>query len=130
MAAGSRPQALREMADSSLSLAREEAAHGYASDDMRRVRDAAEKAWLAVIQATDAAMMRHGLIPEPGPMAHRSRHRFLERVGRDDLSSLLHEMADRLHARYFYYGELPDRKRLEAGLDLAADYVGRIAQEV
>jgi len=111
-------------------MAREEAALGYAQDDMRHVRDAAEKAWLAVIQATDAAMGRHGLIPEPGPPAHPSRHKFLEKVGRDDLSERLHAMADRLHARYFYYGELPERKTLEAALDQAADYVRRVTDEV
>jgi hypothetical protein len=118
------------MATSFIALARKEAAHGYANEDMRHVRDAAEKAWLAVIQATDAAMSRHGLIPEPGPAAHQSRHRFLERAGRDDLSGRLHEMDDRLHARYFYYGDLPDRKLLEAGLEQAADYVRRVTEDV
>lgn len=130
MAATSNPRALVKVAASFMNLAREEAALGYQQDDMRHVRDAAEKAWLAALQATDAAMGRHGQIPEPGPAAHASRHRFLERVGRDDLSSALHEMADRLHARYFYYGELPDRKRVEAGLERAAEYIRRVTEEV
>jgi len=97
---------------------------------MRHVRDAAEKAWLAVLQATDAAMGRHGLVPEPGPRAHQTRHEFLEKRGREDLSARLHEMADRLHARYFYYGGVPDRARMEAALDEVADYVRRVGEEV
>lgn len=123
-------RALSESATTFMELAREEAAHGYATNDMRHVRDAAEKAWLAVVQATDAALGRHGLVPEPGPRAHQTRHEFLQQRGRDDLSTHLHEMADRLHARYFYYGELPPRARLEAALDEAADYIRRVTDEI
>jgi hypothetical protein len=130
MAAGSASRALGEMAISFMQLAREEAAHGYDAGDMRHVRDAAEKAWLAVLQATDAAMGRHGVIPEPGPRAHQTRHEFLEKVGRDDMSARLHEMADRLHARYFYYGGVPSRERMNAALDEAADYIRRVWEEV
>jgi hypothetical protein len=39
-------------------------------------------------------------------------------------------MADRLHARYFYYGGVPDRARMETALDEAADYVRRVGEEV
>lgn len=118
------------MAASFLELAREEAAIGYDSDDMRRVRDAAEKAWLAALQATDAAMERHGQFPEPGARSHQTRHEFLERRGRGDLSEKLHSFADRLHGHYFYFGAVPDRKTMFHKLDEVAEFVSRVGDEV
>lgn len=118
------------MAVSFLDLAREEAAIGYAADDMRRVRDAAEKAWLAALQAVDAAMERHGEFPEPGPRSHVTRHQFLERMGRRDLSTMLHAFADRLHGKYFYFGAVPDKQALSMDLDEVSDFVRRVHEEV
>ena len=123
------PIALHRMAESFLELAREEADEGYNSKDMRRVRDAAEKAWLAALQATDGAMQRHGLLPEPGPRAHLTRHEFLEEVGREDLSHELHDFADRLHGRYFYTGAVPDRAGMARALDQVKQYIQRVTEE-
>jgi hypothetical protein len=130
VAATSAPKTLVELANSFLALAREEAAIGYATEDRRRVRDAAEKAWLAALQATDAAMERHGLFPDPGPMAHASRHEFLEKRGRRDLSSKLHEFADRLHGKYFYLGAVPDKAGMGLTLDEVAEYIRRVSEEI
>jgi hypothetical protein len=118
------------MALSFLELAREEAGTGFTTNDMRRVRDAAEKAWLAALQATDAAMERHGLFPDPGPRAHITRHEFLEKMGRRDLSSQLHMFADRLHGKYFYFGAVPDRAGMGVDLDEVAEFVRRLEEEV
>ena len=118
------------MAKSFLELAREEAAIGYATEDRRRVRDGAEKARLAALQATDAGMERHGLFPDPGPMAHVSRHEFLEKRGRRDLSSKLHEFADRLHGKYFYLGAVPDKAGMEIALEEVAEYIRRVNEEI
>lgn len=98
--------------------------------DFRRVRDAAEKAWLAAIQATDAAMARHGVEPEVGPPAHKAREHFLEHVGRRDLSDELRLFADRLHGEIFYLGAIPDAARLAALLDEVKMYVRRVTEEV
>ena len=118
------------MAASFLELAREEAAIGYESKDMRRVRDAAEKAWLSALQATDAAMERHGQFPEPGPRSHATRHEFLERMGRRDLSVKLHQFADRLHGKYFYFGAVPEKDGMSVDLDEVADFILRVGEEV
>jgi len=118
------------MANSFLALAREEAGVGYATKDPRRVRDAAEKAWLAVVQATDAAMERHGRIPETGPGAHGARQDFLEEVGRADLANQLRAFADLLHGRYFYVGDVPGADRMRVALDEAADFLRRVSQEI
>jgi len=118
------------MALSFLELAREEAELGFTTNDMRRVRDAAEKAWLAALQATDAAMERHGLFPEPGPRAHLTRHEFLEKSGRRDLSTQLRAFADRLHGEYFYFGAVPDRAGMTLSLDEVSEFVRRLEEEV
>jgi hypothetical protein len=118
------------MAVSFMELAREEASIGFEKDDMRRVRDSAEKAWLAALQAVDAAMERHGEFPEPGPRSHVTRHQFLERMGRRDLSTMLHAFADRLHGKYFYFGAVPDQRGMSVDLDEVADFVKRVHEEV
>lgn len=118
------------MAESFLELAREEARTGYKAKDMRHVRDAAEKAWLAVLQAADAAMSRNGRVPEPGPRAHYTRQEFLEEVGRKDLANQLRVFADMLHGQYFYYGAVPDQGRMQVALDEAAEFVRRVTDEV
>jgi len=126
----SEPRALQEMARSFLQLAREEADFGYAHDDMRHVRDAAEKAWLAALQAVDAAMARHGRTPPAGPGAHDARQDFLEEVGRDDLANQLRAFADLLHGRFFYRGALPEPARVKAALADTAEFIRRAAEEV
>jgi len=121
---------LLEVANSFLDLAREEMAAGYDLDDYRRIRDSAEKAWLASLQAIDHAMSRHGLLPEPGAMAHESRHRFLRKAGREDLSKQLSVFADQLHGQIFYFGAVPDRKRMELAINEVAQFVRSLSEEV
>ena len=130
MAANAKRQSLLDMANSFLDLAREELAAGYDLDDYRRIRDAAEKAWLAALQAIDHAMSRHGLLPEPGAMAHESRHKFLRKIGRDDLSKQLSVFADQLHGQVFYFGAVPERKRMELAVDEVSQFVRSLSQDV
>jgi hypothetical protein len=118
------------MANSFLELAREEAAIGYEAKDMRRVRGAAEMAWLAALQATDAAMERHGEFPNPGARSYVTRHEFLERMGRRDLSLKLHQFADRLRGKYFHFGAVPGRDPMSVDQDEVADFVRRLGEEV
>ena len=114
---------LVQIAEGFMEIARQEAQEGYDRKDERRVRDAAEKAWLAATQAVDHAMVRHGEIPEPGPGAHQDRHEFLEKIGRRDLSEKLGYFADRLHAGCFYNARCPTREVMNAILDEAAEFV-------
>lgn len=119
-----------DVANSFLDLAREELAAGYDLDDCRRIRDAAEKAWLAALQAIDHSMSRHGLLPEPGAMAHESRHKFLRKVGREDLSRQLSVFADQMHGQIFYVGSIPTRKAMERAIDEVAQFVRALSEEV
>ena len=130
MAANARSLSLLEMAHGFVELAREEAGAGYEADDYRRIRDAAEKAWLSALHAVDHAMERHGLIPEPGAMAHASRHRFLERAGRKDLSDQLSVFADFLHGRVFYFGDVPPRGRMSVALEEVEQFIRSLSEEV
>ncbi len=120
---GPEGRSLIETAESVLALAREEAEVGYASGDERRVRDAAEKAWLASTLATDWAMQRHGRVPEPGRGAHADRHDFLETIGRRDLSKELAYFADRLHGDCFYGGLCPSSANMGIDLEEVAQYI-------
>jgi hypothetical protein len=119
-----------EMARGFIELAREEMETGYSTHDYRRIRDAAEKGWVSALHAVDAAMARHGLIPQPGAMAHHSRHRFLERAGRQDLSDRLSVFADQLHGRIFCAGEIPDRKRMSAAMDEVQQFMDAVAVQL
>jgi hypothetical protein len=130
VAANARRPSLLDVAVSILDLAREEMAAGYDLDDDRRVRDAAEKAWLAALQAIDFAMSSHGLYPQPGPMAHESRHRFLKRAGREDLSRQLSYFADQLHGQVFYIGSVPPRDKMHLAIDEVAQFVRVLGSEV
>ncbi len=114
---------LVQIAEGFLEIARTEAREGYERKDERRIRDAAEKAWLAATQAVDHAMQVHGRMPPPGSGAHAARHRFLEDIGRRDLSTKLGYFSDRLHGTVFYGGEVPTRDVMNAILDEAAQFV-------
>jgi len=124
-----RNQTLIQIAESFLDIAKQEAKEGYARDDERRIRDAAEKAWNAALQATDHAMQIHGRAPEPGRGAHGDRHEFLEAVGRRDLSKELSYFADRLHGECFYQGNCPTREGMQTALKEVEHYIRKIREE-
>lgn len=130
MALGARSPSHLDMARGFADLAREEMEAGYAAEDYRRIRDAAEKAWVSALHAVDHAMGRHGQIPQPGAMAHASRHRFLERAGRKDLSDKLSVFADQLHGRVFYVGDIPPRERFELALDEVEQFIRAVTAEL
>ena len=130
VAANAKRQSLLDAARSFLEYAREEMATGYELDDPRRIRDAAEKAWLASLQAIDHAVLRHGGSPEPGAMAHESRHKFLRKMGREDLSRQLSVFADQLHGQVFYIGAVPPRRQMELALDEVEQFVRTVSEEL
>ena len=130
MAVSANRQSLLEAARSFLDYARQEMVAGYELDDPRRVRDSAEKAWLAALQAIDHAVIRHGGTPEPGAMAHEARHKFLRKMGRGDLSRQLSVFADQLHGQVFYVGAIPTRRQMKLALDEVAQFVRTVSEEV
>jgi len=121
--------ALHRLAENFLGLAREGARAGYAAKDVLRVRNAAERGWMGALQATDAAMARYGLIPEPGPRAESSRLEFLEAAGRPDLAKKLREFRDELHGNFYYRGKIPSDGEMAAALDGVAEYIRLVTEE-
>ena len=130
MNAARRPQNMLQLAEGVLVVARDEARDGYSKKDPLKVRQAAEKAWLAVNMATDHAMGMHDRTPAPGPDAHQSRHEFLEAMGRRDLSKELSFFADRMHGDCFYKGACPTEDGMQLALDEAAQFLKRIKVEL
>lgn len=116
-------QTLLDTARIFLRTAREEIEDGLAAVDWVKIRDGAEKAWNAVLQATDHAMERHRRTPLPGRMAHADRREFLEDLGRSDLAQRYSYFADRLHGDIFYDGRTVSASSLRRLLEEVGHYV-------
>ncbi len=127
--AGRAPTAF-ELAEGALDLAGVEAEVGYRTRSPLKVRQAAEKAWLAANLATDHAMEKHGQTPEAGPGAHTARHEFLEAMGQWGLSEKLGYFADRLHGDCFYKGSCPTENGMQRALSEVREYVRKLKDEV
>lgn len=126
MHATRRRQSLLRLAEGVLEVASREALEGYEQRDPLKVRQAAEKTWLAVNVATDHAMGEHDRTPAPGPDAHQSRHEFLEAIGRRDLSKELSFFADRLHGDCFYRGACPTQDGMDLALAEAREFLRKV----
>jgi hypothetical protein len=122
-APASKPVGLAQLADDLLTFARQEAREGFAKQNSIQVRDAAEKAWNAAIQATDLAMRFRGQRPAPGPGAHQDRSEFLFSIGRRDLQKQFAFFADRLHGGCFDEGRMPHEEEMNLWLDEVAQFV-------
>ena len=120
-------QGLLDIARAFLQAARSELEEGLTENNYVKVREAAEKAWNAVVQATDHAMNAHGRIPGPGAFVHRSRRTFLEGVGRMDLASDYTYFAERLHGDVFYAGESIPAETARRLLDEVEDYIRKVS---
>lgn len=120
-------QTLLEVARTFLATARQELDEGLSTNDSVKVRDAAEKAWNAVVQATDHAMRGHGRVPLPGRDAHTARRDFLEQIGRRDLSREYTYFAERLHGDVFYAGNPIPAPIARQLLDEVRDFIDRVA---
>jgi hypothetical protein len=118
-------QTLQDTARIFLAKAREELEQALVQNNAVLVRDAAEKAWNAVVQATDHFMRTHGRTALPGRDAHRDRRDFLVGVGRRDLAEKYTFFAERLHGDVFYGGAIPPAAELRLYMDEVSDYLGR-----
>ena len=120
-------QSMLEVARFFLQTGRAEVEEGLQRGDQVRVRDGAEKAWNAVVQATEHLMRSRGRTPVPGPYGHRDRRDFLEEVGRSDLAQKYTYFAERLHGDVFYTGAILPGASLRRYLDEVEDYLRLVA---
>ncbi len=125
-APASKAPSLGRLADDLLAFARQEAREGFAKQNSIQIRDAAEKAWNAAIQATDLARRFRGQMPTPGPAAHQDRSNFLFSIGRRDLQKQFAFFADRLHGGCFYEGRMPHEEEMNLWLDEVAQYIADV----
>ena len=91
--------------------AEKELKKGTEDGDLIRIRDAAEKAWNAMVQATNGLFEAKGL---PIPVAHRDRRYGLDELTRADSALKTLGLRDRfmaressLHEKCFYEGYCP-----------------------
>src|SRR3990170_4457240 len=120
-------QPLLDVARTFLQTAREEVEQGFRANDYVKVRDGAEKAWNAIVQATDHAMRVLGRTPLPGRDSHRDRREFLEGIGRSDLARDFTYFAERLHGDVFYAGASVTAEMAGRYLDEVEDYIRKIS---
>ena len=120
-------QPLLDVARTFLLTAREEIEQGFQVNDYVKVRDGAEKAWNAIVQATDHAMRVRGRTPLPGRESHRDRREFFEGIGRSDLARDFTYFAERLHGDVFYAGASVTAEMAGRYLDEVEDYIRRVS---
>ena len=93
------------------------------ASDQLGVRQASEKAWLAVVQATDRFLQHeHGLYVTADERAHRERRGYLRTLNRGDLESTYVLLSQRLHGDIFYLGEPVTSADLREFFQDAADF--------
>ena len=82
-----------------------ELSEARAKGDTLGVRQAAEKAWLAVVEATDWYLENeHGIKVVQDDQAHRVRREYLRMYDRSDLEETYIVLSQRLHGDIFYMG--------------------------
>lgn len=100
-----------------------------AKSDRLQAREAGEKAWLAVVEATARFLAEHNIIVEQGPRAHVGRRTGLTNLGREDLRRTYSDLAESLHGEYFYADEGDTGANLDALFAEAAQYVENVTGE-
>jgi len=69
------------------------------------VRQAAEKAWLSVVEATDAYLLKHNIRVNAAENPHMERRRHLRQLNRDEWARTYSDLSQTLHGELFYFGE-------------------------
>ncbi|HTT45719.1 MAG TPA: hypothetical protein VMH38_06875 [Thermoplasmata archaeon] len=101
----------------------EELAEARGRSDRLKAREAGEKAWLAVVEATDRLLRSKGVRIGPGPRAYVERRAALTTLGLDDLRRTYSDLAESLHGEFFYFDEGDHGRALDALFEEAARYV-------
>jgi hypothetical protein len=95
-----------------------------AEKDELGVRQAAEKAWLSVVRATDSWLLRrHHLRIDPDDRPHAKRRNFLRDYGKDEWSRTYSDLSQTLHGDIFYMGDSVTGARLRKYFIDAATFV-------
>ena len=119
---------LRE-ADVFLDSARDELEVGLAKNDIVRIRDSSEKAWNAVVQATNAFLLA---LTGKVPMSHHERRVMLRETEKSRPEVKDFGIRDRymarfrvLHGEAFYEGVI-DIEELKLEMEKAEEYIKNI----
>ncbi len=107
-----------------LEAAEREFKEGKAKNDLVKIRDAAEKAWNATVQATNGLFLKKG---EPIPKSNMRRREGLEKVA-PELRREFDSKAHSLHAQCFYDGICP-LDIIEADIKKVGDYIVQIERK-
>src|SRR5271157_5548401 len=100
----------------------EELSEARRTSDRLRAREAAEKAWLAVVEATDRLLRAKGVPIPPGPRAHVERRAGLTALNLEELRRTYSDLAESLHGEIFYFDEGEDSRTLDRLFEEAARY--------
>ena len=112
-----------EVPDRSFERALDELHAAREEKDALGIREAGEKAWLAVVEATDRFLARHGVHVELGPRAHFRRRSALPMLGRDVLRREYYVLSESLHGDLIYADESMPASDLDALFEEAARYL-------
>ena len=107
----------------------EELSEARRASDRPRAREAAETAWLAVVEATDRLLGTKGIQIAAGPRAHVERRAGLTTLHLDELRRTYSDLAESLHGEFFYFGEGDAGRSLDRLFEEAARYVEDVTGE-
>jgi len=88
-----------------------------------RMREAGEKAWLAVVDATNYHLAREGVTIELGAEAHSQRRHALIRAREYGILNRYSEFRQELHGECFYAGDCGPPEYLRRKIDEAREFV-------
>jgi uncharacterized protein (UPF0332 family) len=115
-----------ELAKEVLGYAREEFEKAVRLNDILLYRNAADKAFLALIIAVNAYI---SAIEGVEPSSHSERRRILRKIGREDLRALYSDLMKTLHEEAFYEGIYqPDE--VEYAIRKVEEIIARLREEV
>jgi hypothetical protein len=115
-----------ELAKEVLGYAREEFEKAVRLNDILLYRNAADKAFLALIIAVNAYI---SAVEGVEPSGHSERRRILRKIGREDLRALYSDLMKTLHEEAFYEGIYqPDE--VEYAIRKVEEIIARLREEV
>jgi len=115
-----------ELAKEVLGYAREEFEKAVRLNDILLYRNAADKAFLALIIAVNAYI---SAVEGVEPSSHSERRRILRKIGREDLRALYSDLMKTLHEEAFYEGIYqPDE--VEYAIRKVEEIIARLREEV
>jgi Archaeal PaREP1/PaREP8 family. len=115
-----------ELAREILNYAKEEFEKAIKLNDVFLYRNAADKAFLALVIAISAYI---SAVEGVEPSSHSERRRILRKIGREDLRALYSDLMSTLHEEVFYEGVYqPDE--VEYAIRKVEEVITRLREEV